>query len=279
MPEANELHRTALHDRHVEAGARMGDVDGWHMPLAFAGADEEVQAVRGRGGVADVSHYGRIRIRGDGALDLLERACTAAVAAQEDLTTLPTLLLNERGGILDACRLIRLEGFWVLVTSPARREPLLEHLAPLAEEAGAKVDDQTFKTAMLLVVGPAVPDILNAVLPFRAGELAEGAVKSGSLLIARYIAERLNDAGPWGARVQVPNMMAAQAWRYVTDKAGERALPPVGTLALDRLLADAGAPRYGSGFTEEADPLSAGLERLLDWGHDFIGRPALRPPS
>jgi len=272
-----DLHKSALHDRHVALGAEMGEAAGWEMPLSYGDAEGEAAAVRERGGIADVSHFGRVRIRGDAALDLLERACTADVARQEDNTTMPTLLLGADGRILDAARLIRLETFWVLVTSPRRREPLLAHLRTLADEFGAKVDDQTLKTSMLLAAGPDVPGILDAVLPFRASELAEGAVKLGSMLVARYIAERVGETRPWCARVQVPNMLAGRAWRFITDKAGENALPPVGVQALDALRAEAGVPRFGEDFDETSDPASAGLGSWIDWGHDFLGREALKP--
>ncbi len=195
MPESESLLKTALHDKHVGMEAKLADEAGWDMPLSYCGALEEAAEVRRRAGVFDVSHFGRIRIRGDGALDLLERVCTADVAHQEDNTTLQTLLCNERGGIIDHCRLIRLTNFWVLVTSPACRAKVLEHLAQPAAEFGAKVDDQTLKTSMLAVTGPAAGEILDAVLPFRVGDLPDGAVKFGSLMIARYIAERMSFTG------------------------------------------------------------------------------------
>jgi aminomethyltransferase len=234
-----------------------------------------VRAVRERAGVADVSHCGRIRIRGDGALDLLERACTADAPRQEDDTTMPTLLLDGEGQVLEASRLIRLPGFWVLVTSPAGRERVMAHLGGLAAEVGAKVDDQTLKTSMLAVSGPEAAAILDAVLPFKVSGLAEGAVRFGTLMIARYIAERTSETGEWGVRVQIPNMMAARAWRFVTEKAGRNALPPVGMAALRTLAEQAGALARSGDAAGHVDPLSAGMEGWVDWGHDFIGRDAL----
>jgi len=268
--------RTALHDRHVAMEAAMGDEAGWRVPLSYRGALVEAAAVRVRAGVFDLSHFGRIRIRGDGALDLLERVCTGDVAHQEDDTTLETLLCNERGGILDSCRLIRLASFWVLVSSPPARRKVLAHLLGLAEQFGAKVDDQTLKTSMLAASGPAAAEILDGVLPFRPSALPNGAVKFGSLLIARYIAERVSLTGEWGVCVQVPNMAAAQAWRFITDKAGADAVAPCGMAALDILRIEAGLPRYGHEINETVDPIMAGLERRVDGGRDFIGAAAVR---
>jgi len=269
------MRKPALHGLHVAAGAKLTCEAGWEMPLAFASALEEVSAVRSRAGVFDLSHMGRIRIRGDGALELLERTCTADVAHQEDDTSLPTLLCNERGGIIDYARLIRLSSFWVLLTSPLCRPKVLEHLQSLGEPLGAKVDDQTPKTTMLGVSGPEAPKLLDAVLPFKASVLGAGQVLFGTLMVARYIAERADFTGLWGVRVSIPNMLAGQAWRFITEKAGDNRLPPAGLGAAEVLRIEAGLPRYGHELNETIDPFTADLGEAMSFDHDFLGREAL----
>lgn len=267
--------RSALHDRHVEMKATMADEASRLVPLSYGNALDEVAETRRRAGIFDLSHFGRIRVRGDGALDLLEEVCAGDVAGQEDDTTLDTVLCNQQGGILDLCRLIRLADFWVLVTSPICREKVLAHLKSSAERFGAKVDDQTAKTTMLAVAGPAAEEILSAVLPFSISGLAVGDVKFGSLMIVRYIAERTNFTGQWGICVSVPNMAASQAWRFITEAAGDSRIAPAGLAAMDVLRVEAGLCRYGHEINETIDPFTCGLEGLLDFGHDFVGREAL----
>lgn len=267
--------KTHLHDKHVAMEANMAEEAGWLVPLSYGDPLAEVSHIRGRAGVSDLSHVGRIRIRGDESLDLLERACTHDVAHMEDDTAADTLLLDEQAGILDLARLIRLGSFWVLLTGPSQRTAVLEHLQRLADGFSAKVDDQTSKTSMLGVAGPEAPGLLDAVLPFRASGLGPGQVLFGTLMVARYIAQREDFAGEWGVQVQVPGMLAGQAWRFITDKAGNNALPPVGTAALDVLRIEAGRLRYGHEINLTIDPLTAGLERLIHWEHEFIGRDAL----
>ena len=281
----DQLLKTALHNKHLALEAKMGEEGGWSVPLSYRGALEEASEVRQRTGVFDLSHYGRIRIRGGGALDLLERACTADVAHQEDNTTLPTLLCAEDGGIIDSARLIRLSDFWVLVTSPINRQKVLEHLSSLVngEGFGVKVDDQTPKTSMLAAVGPETPEILDSVLPFTVSDLSDGAVKFGSLMIARYIAERVSLTGQWCAVVTIPNLAASQAWKFITAAAGKAAIRPAGLAALDVLRIEEGLPRYGHEINETVDPITAALERYVDFGHDFLGcesvkKLAQRPP-
>lgn len=270
-----ELLKTALHDKHVAMEAKMGFDGGWRMPLSFRGPAEEAAAVRDRAGAFDISHVGRIRIRGDEALDLVERVCTADVVRQEDDTARYSLLCNESGGVIDQCLALRIDDWWLLTTSPICRAKVLEHLQTQGQGMAVKVDDQTAKTSMVCVAGAEAEGMLARSLPINIADLARGQVKTGTLMLARYIAVRTCYMGVWALEVMLPNMFATQAWRFITDKAGENAAPPAGAGARDVLRIQAGRCRYGHELNETIDPFMAGLGNAVDFEHDFVGRSAL----
>ncbi len=274
MDDCNLL-KTSLHGKHVAMDATMGGDDGWDMPLSYSSAIDEATLARQRAAAFDVSHVGRIRIRGNEALDLVERVCTADVVRQEDDTARFTLLCNEAGGIIDQCLCVRLDDFWVLTTSPANREKVLAHLQSQAGDFDVKVDDQTLKTTMICVAGPAGEEILDRALPIRIAGLAPGEIKTGSLLLARYIAIRSAYAGLWSLEVMLPNMFAAKAWRFITEKAGSDAIAPAGMAGRDMLRIEAGQCRYGHELNETIDPFTAGLGWAVDFSHDFVGSETL----
>jgi aminomethyltransferase len=225
----DDLLKTALHEKHIAAEAKMTDEAGWKMPLSYGSVLDEARMVRTRAGIFDIGHLGRLRIRGDGALDLLERICTADVAHQEDNTAIRTLLCNERGGILDQAMLVRTMDFWVLTTSACNRAKVLEHLARHAVDFDVKIDDQTERTSHVAVAGPGAGGILDAALPVKPASMPRGAVKVGSLMIARYIAMRVGYTGEWSLEVILPHLAVAQAWRFITQKAGDRCIPRPGS--------------------------------------------------
>ena len=238
---ADDLHTTSLHDTHVAAGATMIHRDGWELVQDYGDVVSEVAAARSRAAVFDSSHLGRIRIRGDGALELLEGHCSADVAHQEDDTAVRTDIRNTAGETIDMGFLIRLETFWVFTSTAGGRENVLAALSESAAGFGAKVDDQTFKTSMITVVGPEAAGILDAFLPVKASSLPRGTVKQGSLMLARYIAARTGPTPLWSLEVTLPNMLVGQAWKFITKKAGDNALLPIGQAAVDILRAKPGA--------------------------------------
>ena len=272
-----EMSKTALHGKHVAREAKMGSDGGWEMPLSFSTPGEEVAETCRRASVFDISHVGRIRIRGDEALDLVERVCTADVVRQEDDTARYTLLCNESGGVIDQCLAVRIDDWWLLTTSPINRAKVLAHLRTAGEGLSVKVDDQTDRTSMVCVAGPDAEAMLERAMPISITGLAPGQIRTGTLMLARYIAIRTAYMGLWALEVVLPTMFIAQAWRFITDKAGQNAAPPAGAIARDVLRIQAANCRYGHELNETIDPFMAGLGRAVDFGHEFIGIAALEP--
>ena len=263
-----------LNKFHLQANAKMTIQAGWSMPMTFTDVMQEYDAVTNRAGIFDLSNLGRIRVRGAGALDLLERACTADVARQEDDTTIETLLLNEKAGIIDHCLLTRLDNMWVLTTSAITREKVLQHLKSL-DIPGAKIDDQTTKVGQVSATGPNAKAILDTVLPHKVSELNLGEAKMGSMFIARYIATCSSIRDIWSLDVMLPNMLIGKAWSYITQKAGSNSITPVGNACREILRIEAGKPRYGHEISEIINPQQAGLLNLVKMDHDFLGAEAL----
>jgi len=63
--------RTALYERHVEAGAKIVDFAGWEMPIHYGSQVQEHHLVRNSAGMFDVSHMVVVDIHGQGAKSFL----------------------------------------------------------------------------------------------------------------------------------------------------------------------------------------------------------------
>ncbi len=265
---------TPFHDAQALLEAKFAEEAGTLMPQSFADPIAEARACLDRAAIFDLSNVGRLRLRGDQALDLLERVCTADVVRQEDDTARYTLLCNASGGVIAQAFVVRLENHWLLTVDPICRAKVAEYLANFASQFSFRLDDQTPKTAHTLLAGPAAGAVLDK-LQAGTADLPPGQALTGSMLLAKYTILRIGSTGTWAAEVILPKMFANRAWTYITTKAGDDAVAPAGTVAHDMLRVRAGLCRYGHELNETLDPISAGLAHAIAFDHDFVGQDAL----
>ena len=92
---------TPFTHKHIALCAKMAEFAGYNMPISYTGINDEHATVRKNAGVFDVSHMGEFILKGEHALDLIQRVTTndasKLVAGQAQYSCLP----NEEGGIVD----------------------------------------------------------------------------------------------------------------------------------------------------------------------------------
>ncbi|MEX2008911.1 MAG: aminomethyltransferase, partial [Dongiaceae bacterium] len=117
---------SAMHHRHLAAGARMMVAGLWYRPAYYgrpeareAAIREEVLNVRRNVGLIDVSTLGGLDVRGPDAAEFLNRMYTFAYAKQPVGRSRYVLMTEQAGAIVDdgvACRLHE-EHFYVTATT------------------------------------------------------------------------------------------------------------------------------------------------------------------
>jgi len=269
------LLKTPLHEAHEAAGARLVDFAGWRMPMLYTSILDEQAATRRDATIFDVSHMGRIRIRGDYAFKLVDRLCTADMLAQEDNTTRYALLLNDAGGVIDDVIVLRMPEQWLVVCNASNRLKVLAHLEKVneTESFGATVVDRTMQTAMLAVQGPRALAKLAAVLPIDVAAIGRHEVVTGTVMLVSFTASRTGYTGEDGLEVILPAAAAMKAWEFITSDAG--GVTPAGLGARDLLRLEAALPLYGHELNETIDPITAGLGRAVRRREGFIGYDAI----
>src|SRR5919204_2679046 len=138
MPAA-DLKRSPLDAVHRALGAKMGAFAGWDMPIEYQGTLAEHRAVREAVGVFDLSHLGKVEVRGQGAHDALQHA----LAGDLDRLAAPgaaqyTLCLTDEGTIVDDLIVYREPDGYLLVPNAANWPKVAE-----AARASAGPDTDT----------------------------------------------------------------------------------------------------------------------------------------
>ncbi len=263
--------RTSLHDQHLAHGGRIVDFAGWEMPVQYTGILDEHRAVREAVGIFDISHMGEFFVRGAGATAWLDGLLTNRVEKLAAGEAQYTLLLNERGGVIDDLIVYRLgDEEYLLVVNAAKID---EDAAWLAARAGAGVlfTDRSADFSAVAVQGPLARGVFDTVfgqaLPADRNRVItipfEGA--EGFAVTTGYTGEE-------GFEAVIPNAAAPALWKAFVA-AGAR---PCGLGARDTLRLEMGFPLNGSDLSPDHTPLEAGLGFFVDLTkEDFVGKAAL----
>ncbi|MBC7421924.1 MAG: glycine cleavage system aminomethyltransferase GcvT, partial [Ferruginibacter sp.] len=92
---------TPFTKKHIALGAKMAEFAGYNMPISYSGINDEHAAVRTNAGVFDVSHMGEFILKGDNALELIQRVTSNDASKLTTGKAQYSCLPNKTGGIVD----------------------------------------------------------------------------------------------------------------------------------------------------------------------------------
>src|SRR6476469_6309624 len=96
------MKNTPFTDKHIALGAKMAEFAGYNMPISYTGINDEHAAVRKNAGIFDVSHMGEFVVKGEHALDLIQRVTSNDASKLKPGQAQYSCLPNEQGGIVNA---------------------------------------------------------------------------------------------------------------------------------------------------------------------------------
>jgi aminomethyltransferase len=270
------LLRTPLHAVHRRLDARMVDFAGWDMPVQYpSGIIAEHTAVRTACGVFDLSHMGRVFVRGVDALALAQACCTRNIGKVPDGQAAYSLLCLPDGGILDDIIVYRLEPREILlVVNASNREVDVAWLTEQRDSLSldADIEDSTIETALIGVQGPNAQAVLQPTCAADLDSLAGYSFSVTRVIEKEAMVARTGYTGEDGFEVLVEAADGAHVW----DSLISDAVKPCGLGARDTLRTEAGFALYGHEIDETTNPFEARLGWVVDFGKDeFVGRAAL----
>lgn len=250
------LQTTALHELHLELGARMVPFAGYDMPVQYPlGVLKEHLHTRAQAGLFDVSHMGQILLRGAEAAQALESLVPV------DIMDLPVglqryaLFTNDQGGILDDLMVANLgDDELYLVVNAACKDQDLEYLR---SRIGQRCEVQPLfeERALLALQGPAAAGVLSRLAP-EVADMTFMQVRKVALLGAPCVISRSGYTGEDGFEISVPVEAAEALARRLLS---EPEVQPIGLGARDSLRLEAGLCLYGHDMDTQTSVLEASL--------------------
>ncbi|HET9655684.1 MAG TPA: glycine cleavage system aminomethyltransferase GcvT [Kineosporiaceae bacterium] len=273
----SQLRHTPLHGHHVALGAKLADFGGWEMPIEYPGGGvlREHESVRERVGLFDVSHLGKLEVRGPAAAAFVDSCLTNALERITPGQAQYTLCCDEAtGGVVDDLIVyLRADDDVLLVPNAANCAEVARRLAAAAP-AGVTVTDRHEAFGVLAVQGPQADEVLSRLgLPVGHPYMSfvDTTWNGSAVTVCRtgYTGERGYELLP--AAEGTPAL-----WEALLDAVRARDGLPCGLGARDTLRTEMGYPLHGHELTLDISPVQArtgwavGWRKPAFWGRDVL---------
>ena len=271
------MKHSPLDVKHKSLGAKMADFGGWEMPIEYPGGGvlAEHDAVRNRVGIFDVSHLGKISIKGSGAKDFINGILTNDLNKISDGEAQYNLLCNDQGGVIDDIIAYRnSESDIFLVPNAANCSKVFELLKSKAP-ANLEIINLHENFAVIAVQGPKSKELLSGLgLDLNMDYMA---FSHGEINGCKVIVCRTGYSGEHGYEV-LPNWSeAGKVWDAIAGSLAKYEGLICGLGARDTLRTEMGYPLHGNELSESISANVGGAAWAIAYEKaSFNGDAALR---
>jgi aminomethyltransferase len=273
------MKNTAFTKKHIALGAKMAEFAGYNMPISYSGINDEHAAVRTNAGVFDVSHMGEFMLKGEHALDLIQRVTTNDASKLTAGKAQYSCLTNDDGGIVDDLLIYCIEEnkAYMIVVNAANIEKDW-HWISKHNKKHAEMHNISDKTCLLAIQGPNATKILQPltemdILNLKYYTFAKG-VFAG---VDNIIVSATGYTGSGGVEIYFEDKgdNADKIWDAIFKAGNPQGLKPIGLGARDTLRLEMGYCLYGNDIDDTTSPLEAGLGWITKFTKDFTAKSIL----
>jgi len=271
------MKNTALTAVHIKTGAKMIPFAGYNMPVQYAGINAEHETVRKAVGVFDVSHMGEFILKGDKALDLIQKVTTNDASKLYDGKVQYSCLPNENGGIVDDLLVYRMdEKTYMLVVNASNIEKDWDWILKY-NDYGVEMKNISDRTSLLAVQGPKAAEALQSLTEVDLASMEYYTFKRSMFAgVSNVIISATGYTGAGGFEVYFDNAHAETIWDAIFKAGAPFGIKPIGLAARDTLRLEMGFCLYGNDIDDTTSPLEAGLGWVTKFSKDFVNSEALK---
>jgi len=271
------MKNTALTSKHIALGAKMVPFAGYNMPVQYAGINAEHETVRKAVGVFDVSHMGEFILKGDKALDLIQKVTSNDAAKLHDGKVQYSCLPNEDGGIVDDLLVYRIDDkTYMLVVNASNIEKDWNWISKY-NDMGVDMKDISDRTTLLAIQGPKAAEALQSLTEVDLGSMEYYSFKKGKFAgVDNVVISATGYTGAGGFEIYFDNEHADEIWDKVFAAGEKFGIKPIGLGARDTLRLEMGFCLYGNDIDDATSPLEAGLGWITKFTKEFTNSAALQ---
>ncbi len=273
------MKNTPFTQKHIALGAKMAEFAGYNMPISYTGINDEHAAVRKNAGIFDVSHMGEFMLKGENALDLIQRVTSNDASKITNGQAQYSCLPNNNGGIVDDLIVYCIEQnkTYMLVVNASNIEKdwnwIVKH-----NTNNVEMHNISEKTCLLAIQGPNATKILQALTDIDIMNLKYYTFVRGKFAgVDNVIISATGYTGSGGIEIyfEDANGAAVKIWDAIFEVGAPQGLKPIGLGARDTLRLEMGYCLYGNDIDDTTSPLEGGLGWITKFTKDFTNCKAL----
>lgn len=270
------MNNTALTDKHISLGAKMVPFAGYNMPVQYEGINAEHNTVRTSVGVFDVSHMGEFILKGENALDLIQRVTSNDASKLYDGKVQYSCLPNEDGGIVDDLLVYRIdEKTYMLVVNASNIEKDWNWIQNYNTK-GVEMHNISDKTSLLAIQGPKAAEALQSLTEVDLASMEYYSFVKGTFAgVDNVIISATGYTGAGGFEIYFDNEHADKIWDAIFEAGAPLGIKPIGLGARDTLRLEMGFCLYGNDIDDKTSPIEAGLGWITKFSKSFTNSEAL----
>ena len=263
----------ALQDKHISLGAKMIEFAGYNMPVSYSGLNDEHATVRNAVGVFDVSHMGEFILKGDNALDLIQRVTSNDASVLTDGKAQYSCLPNGKGGIVDDLLVYRIdEKTYMLVVNASNIDKDWNWISS-HNTKGVDMKNISDRTSLLAIQGPKAVDTLQKLTSVKLADIPYYSFTKGTFCgCDNVVISNTGYTGAGGFEIYFDNEHANKIWDAIFEAGKEFGIKPIGLGARDTLRLEMGFCLYGNDIDDTTSPLEAGLGWITKFTKDFTDK-------
>lgn len=273
------MKNTPFTQKHIALGAKMAEFAGYNMPISYTGINDEHAAVRKNAGVFDVSHMGEFILKGENALDLIQRVTSNDAAKLKAGQAQYSCLPNDDAGIVDDLLVYCIEEnkVYMLVVNASNIEKDWNWISK-HNSKNVEMHNISDKTCLLAVQGPNATRILQSLTDMDLLNLKYYTFVKGKFAgIDNVLISATGYTGAGGVEIYFEDMNdnANKIWDAIFAAGASQGIKPVGLGARDTLRLEMGFCLYGNDIDDATSPLEGGLGWITKFTKNFTARDIL----
>jgi aminomethyltransferase len=269
------MKNTPFTQKHIDLGAKMAEFAGYNMPISYSGINTEHAAVRNNVGIFDVSHMGEFILKGEHALDLIQRVTTNDASKLTVGKAQYSCLPNAEGGIVDDLIVYCIEEnkIYMLVVNASNIEKDWNWISKFNTK-DVEMHNVSSKTCLLAIQGSNATKLLQPLTDMDIMNLKYYTFVKGVFAgVENVLVSATGYTGAGGVEIYFEdNNNAAE---IIWNKMMELGIPPIGLAARDTLRLEMGYCLYGNDIDDTTTPLEGGLGWITKFTKEFTAKSIL----